>query len=68
MPFFEVTKTVSEIIYVEAADQGDALTKARQAEDSWERYKWSEPDLDYDVLEVRAGHVAAAVENGELVR
>ena len=68
MPLFEVTKTSSETLYVEAESSGEALEKAQEAEGSWERYKWSEPEVDYDAWEVRAEEIAEAVENGEVVR
>ena len=68
MPFYEVTKTSSETLYVEAESAEEAREKAREAEGSWERYKWSEPSVEYDAWEVKAEDVAEAVEHGELVR
>ena len=68
MPYFEVTKTTSETLYVEAATSEEAREKAREAEGSWERYKWSGPSVEYDAWEVKEEDVAEAVEHGELVR
>jgi hypothetical protein len=68
MPLFEVTKTRSETLYVEADNSNDAMEKAREAEGSWERYKWSEPDVGYDAWEIRPEDAAEALERGEIVR
>ena len=68
MPFYEVTKTRSETLLVEAEDPREARAKAREAESSWERYKWSEGGLEYDVSEVPADAVAESLEAGEVVR
>lgn len=67
MPYFEVTKTISESVLIEALDGVDALVRAQEVQYSCERHKWSEPDLDYDVAEVGPEAVAESLACGLVV-